>query len=145
MDESVAVVLAAGKGTRMKSDLPKVLVPVLGRPMVEYVLDTLNAAGVSKTVVIIGYRASDVRTTLAQQPNIAFVEQIEQLGTGHAVMMARDELKKSPDAAVLIVAGDSPMLLPESVKAVYEQYLAKKPACILGTARRENPFGLGRI
>ncbi|HZN33598.1 MAG TPA: NTP transferase domain-containing protein, partial [Pirellulaceae bacterium] len=65
MNQPVAVVLAAGMGTRMKSDLPKVLVPVLGRPMIEYVLEALAAAGIARSIVVIGYRAEDVRRLLA--------------------------------------------------------------------------------
>ncbi|MDX1962606.1 MAG: NTP transferase domain-containing protein [Pirellulales bacterium] len=141
----IAVVLAAGKGTRMKSDLPKVLVPVLGRPMIEYVLDTLRRAGVAQTIAVIGYRAADVRQTLGNQPKLTFVEQTEQLGTGHAVMMARQALASHPDAAVLVVAGDSPMARADSIQELFAEYLRLRPACLLGTARRENPHGLGRI
>src|ERR1700682_2776814 len=89
MITTIAVVLAAGKGTRMKSELPKVLIPVAGRPMIEYVLDALAAARVKQTVVVIGYRGNLVRERLARRRGIAFVEQKEQLGTGHAVMAAR--------------------------------------------------------
>ena len=85
---TLAVVMAAGKGTRMKSELPKVLVPVCGRPMIDYVLDALEAAGIGKAVVIVGYRADDVRSALAGRPNVDFAVQAEQRGTGHAVMSA---------------------------------------------------------
>jgi bifunctional UDP-N-acetylglucosamine pyrophosphorylase/glucosamine-1-phosphate N-acetyltransferase/UDP-N-acetylglucosamine pyrophosphorylase len=143
--ELIAVVLAAGKGTRMMSDLPKVLVPVLGRPMIEYVLDTLEQAGSVKTIVVVGYRAADVQTTLAARSNLVFVEQREQLGTGHAVQVCAAELKRYPDAAVLVVAGDSPMLRADSVQRVFAEFQSSGAACLLGTAHRENPFGLGRI
>src|SRR2546430_587628 len=72
MAETVAVVLAAGMGTRMKSDLPKVLLPALGRPMIEYVLDALAAAGVEKVIVVVGYRAEDVERTLVGRKNVLF-------------------------------------------------------------------------
>jgi bifunctional UDP-N-acetylglucosamine pyrophosphorylase / glucosamine-1-phosphate N-acetyltransferase len=143
--ELIAVVLAAGKGTRMASDLPKVLVPVLGRPMIEYVLDTLEQAGATQTIAVIGYRAADVQTTLAERKNLVFVEQREQLGTGHAVQVCAAELQRYPNAAVLVVAGDSPMLRADSVKKVFAEFQASGAACLLGTAHRENPFGLGRI
>ncbi len=68
MNQRMAIVLAAGKGTRMKSELPKVLVPVNGRPMVEYVLDALQAAGVERIVVVVGYRADLVRSTIGHRP-----------------------------------------------------------------------------
>src|SRR5215470_7502562 len=89
MNDAVAVVLAAGMGTRMKSDLPKVLVQVLGRPMIEYVLDALAAAGVQRTIVIVGYRADDVKQLLASRRGVEFALQAERLGTGHAVKMAQ--------------------------------------------------------
>jgi bifunctional UDP-N-acetylglucosamine pyrophosphorylase/glucosamine-1-phosphate N-acetyltransferase/UDP-N-acetylglucosamine pyrophosphorylase len=139
-----AVVMAAGKGTRMKSDLPKVLYPVLDRPMIEYVLDALEQAGVEKILTVVGYRSDLVRETLSHRKNITFVEQSEQLGTGHAVMMCRDELKnhKGP---VMVVAGDCPMIQVDSVKKLFDAYKEPFPACILGTAHKENPAGLGRI
>ena len=95
MSDTMAIVMAAGKGTRMESELPKVLVPACGRPMIEYVLDTLDAAGVSKSVVVVGYRADDVREALKHRSNVAFADQTEQLGTGHAVMMCREQLDLS--------------------------------------------------
>src|SRR6266550_1633834 len=109
MDEAVAVVLAAGLGTRMKSELPKVLIPVLGRPMIEYLLDALDAAGVSRTIVVVGYRAEDLRKLLAGRPGTQFALQSERLGTGHAVKMAAPLLAEHR-GAVVVVAGDSPML-----------------------------------
>lgn len=144
MSESLAIVMAAGKGTRMESDLPKVLVPACGRPMIEYVLDTLDAAGVSKCVVVVGYRANDVRESLNHRSNISFVEQTEQLGTGHAVMVCRDEIDKH-NGAIVVVTGDSPMIQADSVRALLELYNDEKPACILGSLNSDDPHGLGRI
>src|SRR5688572_16316248 len=115
MHKPVAVVLAAGMGTRMKSDLPKVLCPVLGRPMIDFVLDALAAAGVERVIAVIGYRADDVRQALAGRKNVDFALQTERLGTGHAVKMARDKLT-GHDGPVMIVAGDSPLLQSESVR-----------------------------
>jgi bifunctional UDP-N-acetylglucosamine pyrophosphorylase/glucosamine-1-phosphate N-acetyltransferase/UDP-N-acetylglucosamine pyrophosphorylase len=139
-----AVVMAAGKGTRMKSDLPKVLYPVLNRPMIEYVLDVLEQAGVEKILTVVGYRSGLVRETLAHRKNLIFVEQTEQLGTGHAVMVCRDELK-GHKVPVMVVAGDCPMIQVDSVKKLFDAYREPVPACILGTAHKENPAGLGRI
>jgi bifunctional UDP-N-acetylglucosamine pyrophosphorylase/glucosamine-1-phosphate N-acetyltransferase/UDP-N-acetylglucosamine pyrophosphorylase len=144
MSQSLAVVMAAGQGTRMQSDLPKVLVPVLGRPMIHYVLDALEAAGIDETVVVVGYRADDVKAELAGRKRVCFALQAERLGTGHAVMMARQELAKASGPAV-VVAGDSPMILPQSLKALLAEYEQTKPACILGTAHKQDPTGLGRI
>ena len=144
-----AVVMAAGKGTRMKSELPKVLFPVCGRPMIEYVLDALDTAGIDRIVVVVGYRSDLVRKTLAHRKNLVYVEQTEQLGTGHAVMMARDELRNH-SGSVMVVAGDCPMIQVESIEKLFEAYTPEAetlqpPACILGTAVKDDPAGLGRI
>ena len=144
MSKPVAVVLAAGKGTRMKSELPKVLVPVCGRPMIRYVIDALRESGFGRVIVVVGHRSDLVREELGNEPDIAFVEQTEQLGTGHAVMVCRDELQ-GVDGPVLIVTGDSPMLQISSVKALLTDFESTKPACLMGTAHKEDPTGLGRI
>ncbi len=144
MSERVGLVMAAGKGTRMKSDLPKVLFPVCGRPMIEYVLDALEDAGIDRIVVIVGYRAELVRESLGKRPNLEFVEQTEQLGTGHAVMVCRDKIKDH-QGSVFVIAGDSPMIQADSVRALLEDYDRQEAACILGTAHKEEPFGLGRV
>ena len=104
MSTHLAIVMAAGEGKRMKSDLPKVLVEVAGRPMIEYLLEALRAGGVDQILVVVGYRGQLVRQTLENHPDVAFVEQTEQLGTGHAVMMCREQLM-AHTGAVLIVAG----------------------------------------
>ncbi len=114
MSQPLAVVLAAGRGTRMKSDLPKVLFPVLGRPMVHWVLDALNAAGITRSVVVVGYREELVREELAGRSGIEFALQSQQLGTGHAVQMCRDHIQ-SQNSPVLVVAGDSPLIQASSL------------------------------
>lgn len=144
MDEPIAVVLAAGKGTRMKSDLPKVLVELCGRPMIEYVLDALSAAGISRILLVVGYRSDLMRERLARRRGLTFVEQPEQLGTGHAVMMCREHLARQ-NGPVLVVTGDSPLIQPSSVRKLLARFQAERPACILGTAHKDDPGGLGRI
>lgn len=144
MQDAVAIVMAAGKGTRMQSELPKVLFPLCGRPMIEYVLDALEAAGVSRIIVVVGYRSDLVREKLARHPQLEFVEQTQQLGTGHAVMMCRSALV-GHEGPVLIVTGDSPMIQSTSVSKLFAEFEAHQPACLLGTAQKENPHGLGRI
>lgn len=139
-----AVVLAAGMGTRMKSDLPKVLFPVLGRPMIEFVLDALAAAGIARTIVVVGYRAEDVQQTLANRPGIEFVLQSERLGTGHAVKMAQPKLLGHA-GPVVVVAGDSPLIRADSLRRLLDHFAAHQPACLLGTLHKPNPAGLGRI
>jgi bifunctional UDP-N-acetylglucosamine pyrophosphorylase/glucosamine-1-phosphate N-acetyltransferase/UDP-N-acetylglucosamine pyrophosphorylase len=143
-----AVIMAAGKGTRMKSELPKVLYPVGGRPMIEYVLDALGQAGIEKMIVVVGYRSDLVRETLSHRQNLTFVEQTEQLGTGHAVMVCRDELKQHT-GATMVVAGDCPMIQVESIRKLFASYgepeVMPPVSCILGTALKDDPAGLGRI
>jgi bifunctional UDP-N-acetylglucosamine pyrophosphorylase / glucosamine-1-phosphate N-acetyltransferase len=144
MEGPVAVVLAAGMGTRMKTDLPKVLVPVLGRPMIEFVLDALQAAGIGRTIVVIGYRGEDVQAALAGRAGLEYAWQTERLGTGHAVKMAAPLLQEQA-GPVAIVAGDSPMLQVSSLMKLLQHFAKHQPACLLGTLHKANPAGLGRI
>ncbi len=144
MSQRLAIVMAAGQGTRMKSDLPKVLVPVCGRPMIDFVLDALRRAGVDRIVIVVGHKSHLVREHLEGQDDLTFVEQTEQLGTGHAVMMCREQLA-SHDGAALVVAGDSPMMQTDSIATLFEHFDQQQPACILGTGYHEDPTGLGRI
>ena len=140
----VAVVLAAGKSTRMKSALPKVLHEVCGRPMIDYVLDAAREAGVSRQVVIVGHAAESVKAALAGQADVEFALQAEQKGTGHAVMMCRENLSNH-DGPVLVLTGDAPLMRPESFRALLEEFNAQQAACVIGTAETEFNQGLGRI
>jgi bifunctional UDP-N-acetylglucosamine pyrophosphorylase/glucosamine-1-phosphate N-acetyltransferase/UDP-N-acetylglucosamine pyrophosphorylase len=140
----IAIVLAAGKGTRMQSDLPKVLFPVCDRPLIRYVLDALREAGVEKLIVVVGYRSALVRQALSDYDNIEFVEQTEQLGTGHAVMVCRDRISDF-QGPVFVVAGDSPMLQASSLRTLLERYRQSGAVCLLGTLLHPDPSGLGRI
>lgn len=144
MPSPVAVVLAAGKSTRMKSALPKVLHEVCGRPMIDYVLDAARAAGVARMVVIVGHEADRVKRALAGSPGVEFALQAEQKGTGHAVMMCRENLA-AHDGPVLVLTGDAPLMRPESFRALLDDYDRLQAACIIGTAETGNNFGLGRI
>lgn len=144
METSVAIVLAAGKGTRMKSELPKILCQANGRPLVSYVLSALRTAGVQRFIMVVGYRAELVRETYQDQTDIQFAMQTEQLGTGHAVMMCRD-LLQDYQGPVVVVAGDSPMLQADSIQALLQEFHSSQPACLLGTLIHHDPTGLGRI
>ncbi len=144
MPQTLAIILAAGKGKRMASDLPKVLVPVCGRPMIRYVIDALRTAGIERMLIVVGYRGDLVRRELASEPGLEFVVQTEQLGTGHAMMMCRDRLEVQ-EGPVLILAGDSPMVQATSLEALLTEFAARRPACLLGTARKPDPTGLGRV
>ena len=140
----IAVVMAAGKGTRMKSELPKVLCEVCGRPMIEFVLDALEKAGVERVIVVVGYRADLVRETLSHRKNLEYAEQLEQKGTGHAVMMCRPAIANH-DGPVLVVAGDCPMIQVESIRGLFAEYDREAASCVIGTAYKDDPTGLGRI
>jgi UDP-N-acetylglucosamine diphosphorylase/glucosamine-1-phosphate N-acetyltransferase len=144
MPRNLAIVLAAGKGTRMDSDLPKVLVEVRGRPMIEYVLDALTAGGAEQIIVVVGYRAELVRSRLQDRKAVQFVVQSEQLGTGHAVMACHQQLS-SHQGPVLIVTGDSPMMRAETVAALLAEFRRRPVACLLGTTYKQDPTGLGRV
>jgi len=143
-DPALAIILAAGQGTRMKSELPKVLVPVGGRPMVRYVIDAVTNAGIERAVVVVGYRADLVRAEFDGETHVSFAEQREQLGTGHAVMMCRDQLANHT-GPVLVIAGDSPMLQASSILKLLDAYSEGNYSCLLGTVERDDPTGYGRI
>ncbi len=144
MAQPIAVVLAAGKGTRMKSDLPKVLCEANGRPLIDWVLDALEAAGVQQFLVVVGYEADRVKKALQDRDGVKFVLQDQQLGTGHAVKVCEDHLQ-GHDGPVLIVAGDSPMIQPESIRSLLDGFETEALDCLLGTLLKDNPQGLGRI
>ncbi|WP_425059661.1 Bifunctional protein GlmU [Sporomusa carbonis] len=142
MSNLVAVILAAGKGTRMKSALPKVLHRVGGKPMVQHVLDAAKFAGAAKNIVVIGFGAQAVADTLAGQAE--FVVQAEQLGTGHAVMQARAELADS-GGTVMVLCGDTPLLTGELLRTLYTEHVSAQAAATVLTAIMPDPKGYGRV
>ncbi len=144
MTASVAVILAAGRSTRMKSEIPKVLHKVCGRLMIEYVLDAARAAGTERLIVVVGHRADLVRSALSAHKDVVFAEQTEQKGTGHAVMMCESELQ-GQTGSVLILAGDTPLLKGSSLKALLDAQQTQGAACVVGTADTIRNEGLGRI
>ena len=144
MANALAIILAAGQGTRMNSDLPKVLFPACEKPMIHHVIAALNAAGVQRCVVVVGYREDLVKESLDCFSGVEFAVQSERLGTGHAVMMCRDQIE-SHEGPVLVVAGDSPMIQTKSIESLLQRFETDNPACILGTLLKDDPTGLGRI
>lgn len=144
MSAPVAVILAAGKSTRMKSDQPKVIHELFGRPMIEYVLDAVRAAGVEKTVVVVGHQAETVKKTLAHHKDVVFALQAEQHGTGHAVMMCREHLIEH-DGPVLLLAGDTPLLRADSLTRLLSAQKQHHAGCVIGTADTQANDGLGRV
>lgn len=141
---ALAIILAAGKSTRMKSALPKVLHEVCGRPMIDYVLDAARLSGAGKIVAVVGHRADLVRGYLSRYPDVEFALQSEQKGTGHAVMMCRESLA-AHQGAVLVLAGDTPLLRSESLGALLETQRDQQAAAVIGTAETAANHGLGRI
>lgn len=137
-----AVILAAGKGTRMKSDLPKVLHKVAGISMLEHVFRSVSAIEPEKTVTVIGHKSELVEQVLAGQTE--FVRQTEQLGTGHAVMMAEPVLENLT-GQTLVIAGDTPLITGESLKNLIDFHINHKNVATILTAEADNPFGYGRI
>ena len=141
---ALGIILAAGKSTRMKSALPKVLHEVCGRPMIEYVLDAARAAGVSRIVAVVGHRADLVRSELSRHADVEFALQSDQQGTGHAVMMCREQLA-SHHGPVLVLAGDTPLLRSESLTGLLRAQAESDAAAVIGTTDTAANQGLGRI
>jgi bifunctional UDP-N-acetylglucosamine pyrophosphorylase/glucosamine-1-phosphate N-acetyltransferase len=137
-----AVILAAGKGTRMKSDLPKVLHEIGGRPLLAHVLDTVRAAGADRIVVVVGHQADRVRESFAA-PDLDFVMQRPQLGTGHAVQVAVPAL--APDGLTVVLAGDVPLLRADTVRRLVDETTATGASASVLTCVVDDAGTYGRI
>ena len=135
------IILAAGKGTRMKSSLPKVLHKVCGRPMLEHVIETAKKAGSEREVVIIGSGAEEVQKNIT---GVEFALQVEQLGTGHAVLMAKDKVHDT-DGVVMILCGDTPLITSDLLTKFIESHNQSKAAATVLTALMPDATGYGRI
>lgn len=141
--EFYALILAAGKGTRMKSDLAKVLHLIEGKPLLHYVLEVARNAGAEKIVVIIGHQAQKVREQFASG-GCVFVEQKPQLGTGHAVLQARQELADYQGLTV-ILCGDVPLLKPTTIKKLVKEHVVAGACVTVLTTTVPDPHSYGRI
>lgn len=135
-----AVILAAGLGKRMKSDLPKVLFSICGKTLVEYVVDHARQAGFEKIVVVVGHGADQVKAVLGD--SVRYALQAEQLGTGHAVMMAKDHVDTRH---VIVLSGDAPLLAPDTLRSMVRHHLEQGAAATVLTAVMDNPERYGRI
>jgi bifunctional UDP-N-acetylglucosamine pyrophosphorylase/glucosamine-1-phosphate N-acetyltransferase len=142
--QPAAILLAAGKGTRMGSDLAKVLHPVAGEPMLHWVIAACRAAGAVPIVVVVGYQAEQVKAAFAGQPDVRFVHQDRQLGTGHAAKMAAPLLADHP-GEVFVLNGDGPLIRPETLHALLDTHRRAHAAGTLATARLDDPTGYGRV
>ncbi|MFB9974824.1 bifunctional UDP-N-acetylglucosamine diphosphorylase/glucosamine-1-phosphate N-acetyltransferase GlmU [Allobacillus sp. SKP2-8] len=142
MANRYAVVLAAGKGTRMKSKLYKVLHPVCGKPMVEHVVDQLDELQLNQLITVVGHGAEKVKEQLGSRSEYALQE--EQLGTGHAVQMA-DPFIGNNEGTTVVVCGDTPLLTAETLKQLMQHHEKEQSAVTVLTTELENPSGYGRI
>ena len=138
-----AVVLAAGKGTRMQSDLAKVLQPMAGQPLLAYVLRALDALGVGRTLVVIGHQRDRVRAAFPEA-EVEWITQAEQRGTGHAILMAAPALEDF-GGTLLVVYGDVPLLRAGTLHALLEGHAASGAAATVLSMRVPDPHGYGRI
>ncbi|MGE7838977.1 bifunctional UDP-N-acetylglucosamine diphosphorylase/glucosamine-1-phosphate N-acetyltransferase GlmU [Viridibacillus arvi] len=142
MTNVYAVILAAGQGTRMKSKLYKVLHPVCGKPMVEHVVDHIQTLDVERIVTIVGYGAEKVKEQLGEKSE--YVLQAEQLGTAHAVQQVEPILGEL-EGTTIVICGDTPLIRPETMKALFEHHESNHAKATILTAIAEDPTGYGRI
>ncbi|MDY3983852.1 MAG: bifunctional UDP-N-acetylglucosamine diphosphorylase/glucosamine-1-phosphate N-acetyltransferase GlmU [Veillonellaceae bacterium] len=142
MKDVASIILAAGKGTRMKSKLPKVLHKVGGKAMVECVLDTVKSIGTKKNVVIVGFGSEQVKEALGSKAT--FVFQKEQNGTGHAVKQALPELGQF-DGTIILLCGDTPLVTADTLQALLKEHEDTGAAATVLTAYMDDPTGYGRI
>lgn len=144
MNALAAIILAAGKGTRMKSERAKVTFPIADKPMVQRVVDTAIAMNCQRICLVVGYLKETVISCLEDDDRLEFVEQKEQLGTGHAVSIA-GSLFTDPQQDILILCGDVPLLSVETVNSIYQEHLATEAACTVLTAFLDDPGKYGRM
>ncbi|MDG5789980.1 bifunctional UDP-N-acetylglucosamine diphosphorylase/glucosamine-1-phosphate N-acetyltransferase GlmU [Evansella sp. AB-P1] len=142
MNNRYAVILAAGKGTRMKSDLYKVLHQVCGKPMVQHIVDQLKGCQVDKAITVVGHGAEKVKEQLGA--DVSYVLQEEQLGTGHAVLQAEPMLGNQ-NGTTIVVCGDTPLLTSETMNSLIEEHESKNAKATILTALASDPTGYGRI
>jgi bifunctional UDP-N-acetylglucosamine pyrophosphorylase/glucosamine-1-phosphate N-acetyltransferase len=138
------VVLAAGKGTRMKSDLPKVLHPVAGKSLLDRVLDTARVLRPSSITIVVGHGADQVRRHLSGSHDIQFVLQEPQLGTGHALLQT-EPLLRDRQGTVILLSGDVPLLKSSTLAGLVETHAQASAAATVLTATTDRPYGYGRI
>ncbi|EOH94091.1 bifunctional UDP-N-acetylglucosamine diphosphorylase/glucosamine-1-phosphate N-acetyltransferase GlmU [Enterococcus villorum] len=142
MNGRYAIILAAGKGTRMKSKLYKVLHPVSGKPMVEHIINRVSETNPDQIITIVGHGAEQVKAQLGERSEYAL--QAEQLGTGHAVLQAASFLE-GKEGTTLVISGDTPLLTTETLNNLFEYHQGKNASATILTAQAEDPTGYGRI
>jgi bifunctional UDP-N-acetylglucosamine pyrophosphorylase/glucosamine-1-phosphate N-acetyltransferase len=146
MENSCAIILAAGEGTRMKSKKPKVLINVLFKPMIKWVIDAVFESDIRDICVVTGFKHKILENYLSNLPfPCEKFFQKERKGTAHAVMTAIDFLKRRKDCDVLILSGDAPLLDSDTIKNAYFEHKKQKNSATIISAKINNPFSYGRI
>ncbi len=143
----LSIILAAGEGTRMKSSLPKVLHRISGKPMIEYVLDSVTGAGCRENYVVVGYEKEKVKKAIrgnSYKGKVKFIEQSPLLGSGHAVMQAKKLLGKFT-GDIVVTCGDVPLLTTKTLKCLINFHASQANDTTVLTAVVDNPFGYGRV
>ncbi len=143
MQNVATVILAAGKGMRMKSDLPKVLHTLQGKPLITYVLETCRDAGVGRTIIVVGFQGERV-IEAARPYDAEIVWQREQLGTGHAVQQA-EPLLRDHSGEVVAMNGDVPLISPQTLRSLVQEHRSRRAAATILTAAMDDPTGYGRV
>lgn len=142
MNTLKAVILAAGKGTRMKSDLPKVIHTINGKCLVDYVIEAARDTGAEEVCLVVGYKHEQVEQEIVHK-DVTFVLQPQQLGTGHAVKCAKNFLGE--DGYTMILFGDTPLITSTTLKRMLKHHIANGNAVTVLSAMVDNPAGYGRI
>lgn len=140
-----AIILAAGAGSRMKSSLPKVIHKLSGKPLINWVIDSVSALKPDNIIIVLGHRAEIVEKELEKlNKEIKIVYQKEQLGSGHALMQAQEALKNYKDD-ILVISGDVPLVRPATLSSLLKTHKENKASVTVLAAKVENPYGYGRI
>ncbi|MBW4593614.1 MAG: bifunctional UDP-N-acetylglucosamine diphosphorylase/glucosamine-1-phosphate N-acetyltransferase GlmU [Brasilonema angustatum HA4187-MV1] len=140
----VVAILAAGRGTRMKSNLPKVLHSLSGRSLIQRVMDSVKPLSPTQQMVIVGYQAVEVKAAIQSTPDLEFVEQTVQLGTGHAIQQLLPHLE-GYTGDLLVLSGDVPLLRTQTLKNLLQTHQENQNAATILTAYLDNPKGYGRV
>ncbi|MFZ3578496.1 bifunctional UDP-N-acetylglucosamine diphosphorylase/glucosamine-1-phosphate N-acetyltransferase GlmU [Virgibacillus sp. DJP39] len=144
MKKRYAVILAAGQGTRMKSKLYKVLHPVMGRPMVQHVMNQIKTANLDQIVTVVGFGAEAVEEKIGNGNESKFVIQEEQLGTGHAVQQA-EALLKDKEGTTIVVCGDTPLITGQTFQELFDHHEQENASATILSTKVDNPTGYGRV
>jgi len=144
MDKMQAIILAAGKGTRLNcKDLPKVMLPIAGIPMIDFSLDNIKKAGFPKPVVVVGFCAEKIKEHLNDK--VIYASQAKRLGTAHAVLAAESKIPRHVTDVLVVMGDDSAFYDPKTITDLIELHRQKSPSITMLTVHKNNPQGLGRV